>query len=90
MPIDRSKVEQKVKKAVLGILGKKIDVKDSDSFVGALGFNSLRMVSLSLALEEEFGRPLLLNDWISQCADPHALTVGSLADYIRDLLIQDE
>jgi acyl carrier protein len=84
--IEKPKIENKVKKAIVSTLGKKIDLRDTDSFVAALGFNSLRMVSLSLALEDEFGTPLLLNDWISQADDPRMLTVGSLCDYISAVL----
>lgn len=82
----RPEIESKVKKAVFTTLGKTIELKSSDSFVMALGFNSLRMVSLSLALEDEFEVPLLLNDWISGCDDPRELTVGSLVDYIEKML----
>ena len=89
MNADRQQIEGKVKKAILTTLGKRVDLKESDSFVAALGFNSLRMVSLSLALEDEFGTPLLLGDWIGQCDDPRRLTVGSLCDYISGVLRPD-
>ena len=82
------RIEPKVKKAILSVLNRKTDLKSTDSFVVALGFNSLRMVSLSLALEEEFGKPLLLNDWISRADDPRQLTVGSLCEYI-ELILQE-
>lgn len=82
----RLEIETKVKKAIFATLGKTTELKSTDSFVLALGFNSLRMVSLSLALEDEFEAPLLLNDWISGCDDPRALTVGSLVDYIEKIL----
>ncbi len=83
---ERPAIESKVKKAIFTTLGKTIELKSTDSFVVALGFNSLRMVSLSLALEDEFETPLLLNDWISGCDDPRQLTVGSLVDYIEKML----
>jgi len=82
----RREIEDKVRKAVLKTLGEKVELKRSDSFVSNLGFNSLRMVSLSLALEEEFSRPLLLNDWISQCDDPRLLTIESLCNYVEQVL----
>ena len=82
----RDNIQSKVQNAILSTLGKKVELKSEDSFVAALGFNSLRMVSLSLALEDEFGKPLLLNDWISQCDDPRNLTVGSLCEYIGVIL----
>jgi acyl carrier protein len=89
MNVDRQDIEGKVKKAILSTVGRRMELKESDSFVAALGFNSLRMVSLSLALEDEFGTPLLLGDWISQCDDPGRLTVGSLCDYISGVLRRD-
>lgn len=86
---DRQHIEGKVKKAIHVTIGRRVELKETDSFVAALGFNSLRMVSLSLALEDEFGLPLLLGDWISQCDDPGRLTVGSLCDYISGVLRQE-
>ncbi len=86
MELTNDKINLKVKKAVLAALGKKVELNDADSFVAKLGFNSLRMVSLSLALEDEFNRPLLLNDWISRCDDPQLLTISSLCEYIHDVL----
>ena len=83
----KEEIEAKVKEAIFATLGKKLTLKDSDSFIANLGFNSLRMVSLSLALEDQFGRPLLLNEWISRCDDPRLLTVGSLATYVEEVLI---
>lgn len=82
MKLDTTAIESKVRKAVIDTLGKKIELKLDDSFVATLGFNSLRMVSLSLALEDEFQTPLLLNDWIAQHEDPKMLTVGSLCQYV--------
>jgi acyl carrier protein len=64
-------------------------IKDSDSLVARLGYDSLRMASLAIALEDEFGRPLLLAEWISRAPDPDALTVGSLCEYIGEILEHD-
>ena len=64
-------------------------IRDSDSLVMRLGYDSLRMASLAIALEEEFERPLLLAEWIARAGDPEALTVGSLCEYIAEIL-QDE
>ena len=82
----KNEIELKVKEAVIATLGKKVELKETDSLIANLGFNSLRMVSLSLALEDQFGRPLLLNEWISQCEDPRLLTVGSLSAYVQEVL----
>jgi acyl carrier protein len=64
-------------------------VKDSDSLVARLGYDSLRMASLAIALEEEFGRPLLLAEWIARVPDPEQLTVGSLCEYVSEILDED-
>jgi len=48
-----------------------------------LGLDSLSIAVLSLALEDTFSRPVLLDGWLGQHADPAALTVGSLCDYIQ-------
>ena len=48
------------------------------------------MAGLSLALENEFGRPLLLNDWIALADDPYRLTIGSLTDYLLEILGEDD
>ena len=61
-------------------------VRDSDSLIARLGYDSLRMASLAIALEEEFGRPLLLAEWIARAPDPDELTVSSLCDYIAEIL----
>jgi acyl carrier protein len=55
-------------------------------FVEDLEFDSLRMATLSVALEEELGELLLLNDWIADADDPHLLDVDSLVAYVRDTL----
>ena len=82
-------IQAKVKVAIQTTVGKPIELKETDSLIANLGFNSLKMVSLSLALEDQFGRPLLLNEWISQCEDPRALTVGSLYGFVHEILTED-
>ncbi len=86
IPFNRTDIEDRVKTTILKVMQKTVALKKSDSFVSVLGFNSLRMVSLSLALEEEFGCQLLLNDWIASAEDPRDLTVGSLFDYVERVL----
>ncbi len=86
IPSTRADIEDRVKSTILKVMQKTVALKKSDSFVSVLGFNSLRMVSLSLALEEEFGCQLLLNDWIASADDPRDLTVGSLFDYVERVL----
>ncbi len=84
-----AEINSKVREAIQVTMGKKVNLNDSDSFIANLGFNSLKMVSLSLALEEKFGRPLLLNEWISQCEDPRLLTVHSLCNYVGKVVQRD-
>jgi acyl carrier protein len=50
--------------------------------VDDLGYDSLGIVHLSVALEERLGHPILLDGWIGSAAGPSALTVGSLAHWI--------
>ncbi len=64
--------------------------KPSDSLVNDLAFDSLKIAGLALALEKEFGEPLLLTDWIARAADPSRLTVKSLCDYIAYALERDD
>lgn len=82
----RPEIEDRVKSTILKVMQKTVALRKSDSFVSVLGFNSLRMVSLSLALEEEFGCQLMLNDWIASADDPRDLTVGSIYDYVEKIL----
>jgi len=67
-------------------LSKKRRVRDKDSLVLDLGFDSLKIASLVMSLEERFGTPILLNDWIGQVSDPTQLTVGSLGEYVFEAL----
>ncbi len=50
-----------------GISARKI--RDGDGLVVRLGYDSLRMATLAIALEEEFGRPLLLAEWIAGASE---------------------
>ena len=59
---------------------------ESDSLVDDLGFDSMRMATLSIALETEFDQVLLLNDWTGAVDDPSHLTVGSLVSYLAAVL----
>lgn len=86
MPLTREQVMTKVVAAITKTLRNKAAVRPADRFVNDLGFDSLKMATLSIALEAEIGVPLLLNDWISASNDPSALTVDSLADYLTEAL----
>lgn len=82
----RASVETTVKKAVQKTAPRNRRVEPRHTLVTELGFDSLRLVTLSLALEETFEQPLLLNDWLACASDPSELTVASLSDFIWDLL----
>ena len=78
---------KRVVRAIATSCGIKVKrIQDSDSLVAQLGYDSLRMASLAIALEDEFGRPLLLAEWIARAADPEQLTVASLCEYIGEIL----
>lgn len=87
--LDRQQIEQGVKEAVAAAAGNGQAVALEQSLVADLGFNSLKVASLSIALEDQFERTLLLNDWIVACTDPLALTVGSLCDFVEQALASD-
>jgi acyl carrier protein len=61
-------------------------IRREDSLVSQLGFDSVKIAVLSLALENELGVGVVLDPWVSAHADPHELTVGSLCDYIEECL----
>jgi acyl carrier protein len=82
MPWHREDVEQRVEKAILAAIQRSAKVNRSDSLVLSLGFDSLRVASLAIAIEDQLDRPILLNDWLASCNDPTGLTVGSLYDYV--------
>jgi acyl carrier protein len=50
--------------------------------VDDLGYDSLGIVNLSVALEDRLGRPILLDGWIGSAIGPSSLTVGSLAQWV--------
>ena len=60
------------------------------SFVQDLGFDSMSIALLALALEDQFDCTILLDGWIAQHSHPSALTVGSLCDYVTRALTDDE
>ncbi len=57
-------------------------IRPEHSFLEDLGFDSLTLSVLTLELEDELGRPVLLNQWVEHAASPSALTVASLRDYV--------
>jgi acyl carrier protein len=61
-----------------------IDIEATHSFVNDLGFDSVAVVMLGIALEDELQCAVMLDGWIARHGDPSGLTVGSLASYLRE------
>lgn len=56
-------------------------IQPNASLVNDLGMDSLKVVELSLGLEERLGYPVFLPAWIASVGDPSELTVASLAEF---------
>ena len=59
------------------------EIHEGSSLVNDLAFDSMAMVRLGVALEDELDRPILLDEWLQSCDDPEQLTVGSLCNYLE-------
>jgi acyl carrier protein len=87
--LDRDVVFAKVRTALTNVLeDESIDVRPEHHLVDDLGFDSVNVASLTIALEDEFDDVLLLNDWIASANSPSDLTVDSLVDYLVGLLAE--
>jgi acyl carrier protein len=85
--LDRDTVLAKVQRALQSVVGDAhLAVRPEHHLVDDLGFDSPKVASLTIALEDEFDEVLLLNDWIAAADGPSELTVGSLVDYLTALL----
>jgi acyl carrier protein len=85
--LDRDTVLAKVRTALQSVLDDaRLDVRPEQHLVDDLGFDSPKVASLTIALEDEFDEVLLLHDWIAAADGPSELTVGSLVDYLTELL----
>jgi acyl carrier protein len=62
------------------------ELGEGQSLVLDLGFDSLAMARLGLALEDQFGRSILLDGWLSSESEPTMLTVGSLCAFLGSRL----
>ncbi|MEK7705234.1 MAG: acyl carrier protein [Myxococcota bacterium] len=89
MSLARHEIEARVENAIRTSSDRQGQITREDSLVLKLGFDSLRIATLAIALEEELDRPILLNDWIATCTDPTTLTVGSLCDFVWHALERD-
>ncbi len=65
-------------------------VTPEHSLVLHLGFDSMKMSLLSLALETELGCAIVLDEWIGSHSDPNELTVGSLCRFLQETVTPDE
>jgi acyl carrier protein len=61
-------------------------VTSEHSFVLDLGFDSMSIAILSVALEDEFDTAILLDGWIGQHRDPASMTVESLCRHLEEAL----
>ena len=73
---------EKVVRAVRESSPRPVEPAPASRLVDDLGFDSLRMATLAIALENELGQPVLLNDWIASAPSLSDLTVGSLASHM--------
>jgi len=88
--LDRDTVFAKVQNALRSVVADDhLVVRLDHHLVDDLGFDSPKVASLTIALEDEFDDVLLLNDWIAAADGPSELTVGSLVDYLTTLLQDD-
>jgi len=85
--LNRETISHKVSAALRDVLeDEALEIQARHHLVDDLGFDSMDIASLTIALEDEFDEMLLLNDWIAAASDPSQLTVDSLVDYLADLL----
>jgi acyl carrier protein len=60
------------------------------SIILDLGFDSMGIARLALALEDQLHQPILLDDWIARETGAATLTVDSLCRYLEEALGEDE
>ena len=57
-------------------------IEPDHGFVTDLGFDSMSIARLALALEDCFNQALPIDEWIAEAGDPRELTVASLCSYV--------
>ena len=81
---------ERLKKIVVDQLGvEEQEIVPSASFVNDLGADSLDLVELMMALEEEFSNPSLKIEIPDEDAEK-MVTIRDAVDYIRDLGVEDD
>ena len=80
---EQAEAFEKVRSAVLAVLPR-VDPSriTTTALMMDVGIDSLKVIELTLALEENFGDPVSLPDWLGSVDDPRELTFGSLADFL--------
>jgi acyl carrier protein len=81
--MNEDEVLSKVCRAVTTASEQSVVPQPHHRLIDDLGFDSLRVASLAIELEVQFGQAVLLNDWIAAAPQLSALTVQSLADHLR-------
>jgi len=83
-------VYERLKKILVKLLGvKEEEITPSASFADDLGADSLDLVELIMAIEEEFSSPSLKIDITDEDAEK-IVTVQDAIDYLKDLGIKDD
>ncbi len=82
-------IYERIKKIVVEQLGVEEEVVASANFVDDLGADSLDLVELIMALEEEFSTPALKVEIPDEDAEKIA-TVQDAIDYLKDLGVKDD
>jgi len=83
-------VYERLKKILVELLGvEEEEITPSSSFVDDLDADSLDLVDIIIAIEEEFSSPSLKID-ISDEAGEKILTVQDAIDYLKGLGIKDD
>ena len=83
-------ISERVKKIIVEQLGlEEEEVLPSASFVNDLGADSLDLVELIMALEEEFSNPSRKVEIPDEDAEK-MVTVQNAVDYLKDLGVEDD
>ena len=83
-------VYERLKKIIVKLLAvKEEEITLSANFADDLGLDSLDLVELVMAMEEEFSNPSLKIDIPDEAAEK-ILTVQDAVDYLKDLGVKDD
>ena len=87
-PLTSDHIEQRVVSAIRKTARNALpsQISAHHSFVQDLDFDSISISMLGLALEDEFHCAILLSGWVERHSETASLTVGSLCDYLAEVL----